>query len=118
MNELITSQTLDSREVADMVGKEHSNLMKDIRRYIDQSAEVNIDLGDFFQNAVYSDANNQTRSCFSITRKGCEFIANKLTGVKGTEFTAKFINRFHAMEETIQTGLLDGLSTEMKAILM
>lgn len=121
MNYLSTEvrpQTLDSREVAEMIGKEHSNLMKDIRRYIEQSAEVNIDLGEFFQEDTYQDANKQTRPCYTVTRKGCEFIANKLTGVKGTEFTAKYINRFHSMEETIQTGLLQNLSPELQAIIM
>lgn len=121
MNQLTATQnnqTLDSREVAEMVGKEHSNLMKDIRRYIAQSNEVKIDLVEFFQETSYQDGKGETRPCFEVTRKGCEFIANKLTGVKGTGFTAKYINRFHDMEETIQTGLLDGLSTEMKALLM
>lgn len=37
--------------------------------------------------------------CFMVTKKGCEFIAHKLTGQKGTEFTARYINRFHEMEE-------------------
>lgn len=39
---------------------------------------------------------------------GCEFIAHKLTGVKGTEFTAKYINRFHEMEDTIQNHIPQG----------
>ncbi len=39
------------------------------------------------------------------TKKGCEFIAHKLTGIKGTEFTAKYINRFHDMEDVIQQGI-------------
>ena len=34
-----------------------------------------------------------------VTKKGCEFIAHKLTGQRGTEFTAQYINRFHEMEE-------------------
>ena len=38
------------------------------------------------------------RRYYQITKKGCEFIAHKLTGIKGTEFTAKYINRFHEME--------------------
>lgn len=116
-----TTNTIDSREVAEMVGKEHGNLMKDIRRYIEQSNEVKIDLVDFFQEGTYQDAKGETRPCFMVTRKGCEFIANKLTGAKGTEFTAKYINRFHNMEEAIQSNqfnFFDGLSTEMKALLM
>lgn len=103
MNELIQSNnTITSLEVAEMVEKEHSNLMKDIRRYIQKSAEVKIDLGDFFIESSYLDANNQSRPCFNVTKKGCEFIANKLTGAKGVAFTAKYINRFHDMEDYIK----------------
>lgn len=40
--------------------------------------------------------------CFMVTKKGCEFIAHKLTGRKGTEFTARYINRFHEMENLIK----------------
>ena len=110
-------QKLDSREVAVMVGKEHSNLMKDIRRYVSQSAEVKIDLGDFFQASTYKDANNQDRPCYLITKKGCEFIAHKLTGIKGTEFTAKYINRFHEMEDIIQNHIPQGQELLALAIL-
>ena len=34
MNEL--EQRLDSREVAEMVGKEHKNIIRDIRRYVER----------------------------------------------------------------------------------
>jgi Rha family phage regulatory protein len=118
MNQLLekpVAQTLDSREVAEMVEKQHSELLKDIRRYITQGAEGNIHLGEFFQESSYKDANNQERPCYLVTRKGCEFIANKLTGIKGTEFTAKYINRFHDMEQTIKTGLdISQLSPELQ----
>ncbi len=92
-------QFLDSREVAGMVKKDHGKLMRDIRTYIEQLAESKIGLGDFFKESVYIDANNQLRPCYLITKKGCDFIANKLTGTKGTEFTARYINRFHEMED-------------------
>lgn len=94
-------QILDSREVAQMVGKEHKNLVRDIRRYCEQLAETKIEPGDFFKESTYLDANNQGRPCFMVTKKGCEFIAHKLTGQKGTEFTARYINRFHEMEEQL-----------------
>lgn len=94
-------QTLNSREVAEMIDKSHKNLLKDIRRYSQQLAEVNIDLGEFFSESIYVDANNQARPCFNLTKKGCEFIAHKLTGLKGTIFTARYINRFHEMENIL-----------------
>lgn len=94
-------RTLDSREVAKMVEKTHANLLKDIRGYINQLAEVNFHSGDFFTENTYLDANSQPRPCYLITKKGCEFIAHKLTGIKGTIFTARYINRFHEMEDML-----------------
>ena len=97
----LTKQVLDSREVAGMVEKEHKFLMRDIRRYLKQFNQCNIAPSDFFQESTYKDKNNQDRPCYLITKKGCEFIAHKLTGTKGTVFTARYINRFHEMEDII-----------------
>ncbi|MDE6903647.1 MAG: Rha family transcriptional regulator [Lachnospiraceae bacterium] len=94
-------QTLSSMEVAEMVAKKHADLMRDIRRYAEQLAESKIALGDFFIKSTYFDTNNQSRPCYKVTKKGCEFIAHKLTGTKGTAFTAKYINRFHEMQDII-----------------
>lgn len=107
-------QMISSIEVAEMVGKEHSKLLKDIRRYVEQLAEAKIGLGDFFTESAYKDANNQSRPCYNVTKKGCEFIAHKLTGVKGTEFTAKYINRFHDMEDTIREGIPQKKTSDKK----
>lgn len=110
MNELIqTENTITSLEVAEMVGKEHSKLLKDIRRYSEQLNEAKIGLVDFFTESTYVDAKGESRPCYEVTKKGCEFIAHKMTGQKGTEFTAKYINRFHIMEEHIKSGINQNL---------
>ena len=106
--ESLQQKYLDSREVAEMVGKEHSKLLRDIRTYTEQLNATNIGLVEFFQESTYKDKKGETRPCYLVTKKGCEFIAHKLTGVKGTEFTAKYINRFHEMEDTIKTQLPQG----------
>ena len=98
-------QTLDSREVAEMVGKEHKNLMRDVRSYVEELGQLKIEPSDFFKESTYQNSQNKTMPCYDITKKGCEFIAHKLTGIKGTEFTARYINRFHDMEETIREGI-------------
>lgn len=98
-------QVLDSREVAEMVEKNHKDLMRDIRRYVEQLNERNIAPVDFFKESAYSDGKGEKRPCYQVTKKGCEFIAHKLTGIKGTEFTARYINRFHEMEEVIREGI-------------
>lgn len=98
----LEQKTITSIEVADMVGKPRNDLMKDIRRYTSQFNEGNISHVEFFTENTYLDKKGQERPCYMVTKKGCEFIAHKLTGVKGTEFTAKYINRFHEMEDAIQ----------------
>lgn len=104
MNELIKKETLtlDSREVAGMVDKEHSKLLRDIRIYIEYLGEAKIGQSDFFIESTYVNSQNKTQPCYQVTKKGCEFIAHKLTGQKGAVFTAKYINRFHEMEDTIK----------------
>ena len=108
-------QTLDSREVAEMIGKEHKMLLRDLRRYTAQFKDCKIAPVDFFKESTYKDSKGETRPCYRITKKGCEFIAHKLTGTKGTEFTARYINKFHQMETTLAAGgSLEGLA-ELRA---
>lgn len=105
---IVEQKYIDSREVAEMVGKQHNDLLKDIRRYVQQLGEGKISHTDFFTESQYTDKSNRQKPCYLVTKKGCEFIAHKLTGIKGTEFTAKYINRFHEMEDVIQTQLPSG----------
>ena len=100
-SEIKKMATLDSREVAKMLEKEHSNLLKDITRYINYFNGVKINLVEFFQESQYLDSKGEKRKNYRITRKGCEFLAHKLTGRKGSIFTALYINRFHDMEKEI-----------------
>lgn len=98
-------QTIDSREVAGMMGKEHKTLLKDIRRYNTHFTEGKIAPSEFWTESKYEDSTGRTLPCYNITKKGCEFIAHKLTGAKGTVFTARYINRFHEMEDAIRAGI-------------
>ncbi|MDE5946523.1 MAG: Rha family transcriptional regulator [Oscillospiraceae bacterium] len=95
-------ETVDSRQVAEVVEKEHSKLLRDIRTYCDYLNEAKIGLVDFFIESIYTDSKGEERPCYLCTRKGCEMIANKLTGQKGVAFTALYINAFHEMEEHIK----------------
>ena len=98
----IEMKTLTSVEVAEMVGKDHNKLLRDIREYIAQFDASKIGHTEFFTESEYTDKANRKKPCYLVTKKGCEFIAHKLTGVKGTEFTAKYINRFHELEDKVQ----------------
>ncbi len=97
-------QYIDSREVAEIVGKNHGHLTRDIGKYIEELTQSNIGFTDFFIESSYKDASGKSNKCYFVTKKGCEFIAHKLTGIKGTKFTATYINRFHDMEDKIADG--------------
>ena len=121
--------TLTSMEVAEMVEKNHRDLMRSIKRYSRYIEEANtsldavkndaitkensldernfalisekVDLQEFWTESTYVDELNRKKPCYNITKKGGEFIAHKCTGKKGTVFTARYINRFHEMEQEI-----------------
>lgn len=110
-------QTLSSLEVAEMVGKRHDHLIRDIKKYLEHFNETKVGGVDFFTASTYRDAKGEERPCYDISKKGCEFIAHKLTGIKGTEFTVRYINRFHDMENRLQNPL-DGISPELRAVIV
>ena len=107
-------QVIDSRDVAEMVGKGHYDLLKSIRQYAEYLAEGEIPVGDFFLESTYLDGNNQARPNFLITKKGCDMVANKLTGKKGVLFTAAYVTAFEEMRKELeapkQSRLSDGVS--------
>lgn len=76
MSNLIRN-TITSMEVAKMVGKEHSKLLRDIRNYVVQLGEAKIGFTDFFKEATYTTEQNKILPCFQVTKKGCEFIAHR-----------------------------------------
>lgn len=93
----------DSRDIAEMVGKKHSHLMRDIASYkgvLDQNP--NLDSAQFFIEHSYKNENNQSYPCYLLTRKGCDMVANKMTGEKGVLFTAAYVTRFEEMEEHLK----------------
>ncbi|MEK1389518.1 phage regulatory protein [Limosilactobacillus fermentum] len=89
-------EVMDSRDVAKMIGKRHTDLIRDIRRYIsDLETDAKLRPSDFFVESSYLGGNGQDRVSFLLTKQGCEFVANKLTGRKGTIFTATYVGLFN-----------------------
>ena len=103
-------QVISSREVAEMIGKQHKEIMwmiegnerrgiVGIKPTIDQSAELHF--ADYFIESTYNDRGRQLK-CYECTKMGCEILANKLTGEKGILFTAKYVSKFNEMEKYIK----------------
>lgn len=106
-NELSVNQQevnyIDSLEVAEMVGKQHKHLLRDIDKYLEVFlTNPNMDSLKYFVTAKYLDLKGELRKKYLLTRKGCELVANKMTGEKGILFTVAYIDRFHEMEKAVQ----------------
>jgi len=105
----------DSREVAEVTNKPHNDLMKSIRTYIEYLGQGNFPHSDFFIESTYFNSQNKEQPCYLLTKKGCDMVANKMTGEKGILFTAEYVTQFEEMEQTLKTEQPQ-LSKEVQAI--
>ena len=113
--------TIDSREVAQMMNKRHSEILE----YINGSNKVvgiiptllngGIRLANYFIESSYKDGSGKTNKCYEVTKMGCELLGNKQQGEKGILFTAKYVERFNQMEQAIKNPYAH-LSKEVQAI--
>lgn len=109
---------VDSRQVAEMTGKRHDHLIRDIKNYcdilvrnnaprfgvVDSTDEISqrkFVSSDFFIENTYTDNKGETRPCYLLTKKGCDMVANKMTGERGVLFTAAYVTAFEKMQEHI-----------------
>lgn len=102
------TKTIDSREVAEMLGKAHGDLLKDIQGsgknlgLIPVLTKGNFPVVDYFIESEYIDGKGETRKSYLVTKMGCEMLGNKQRGEKGILFTAKYVKRFNEMEEQVK----------------
>lgn len=117
MNQL--PRNINSLEVAEMVGRDHKEVLRDIRNIKGHLTESKIAPSDYFVESSYKDSTGRTLPCFLLTKKGCELYATRMTGEKGTQFAVKYIDRFNEMEQTIQQSNVpqDPITLALKAAL-
>lgn len=108
-------KTISSLEVAEMFETEHKEILRKLEGstksdgttkqvgIIPTLTKGNFPLSDYFILSSYKDASGKQNKCYKVTKLGCDFLANKFTGEKGILFTAKYVKRFHEMEEQLKT---------------
>lgn len=94
---------IDSRDVATMTGKQHKDLLETIRGYEQFLTGGEFRSLDFFIPGTYVDSKGETRPNYLLTRKGCDMVANKMTGEKGVLFTAAYVTKFEEMEKELNS---------------
>ena len=92
MNEIVQigqKSTMTSLEIAEVTGKQHAHIMRDIRSLLDQGVnESNFGLVE------YKDKKGETRPMYRLTKKGCLILASGYDAV----LREKIINRWEELE--------------------
>ncbi|MER2048183.1 MAG: ORF6C domain-containing protein [Solibacillus sp.] len=91
----------DSRDIAEMVGRRHDQVLRDIKTVIEHLGDDHKSVGNYFIESTYKDNLNREKFCFLLTKKGCELYATRMTGEKGTKFAMTYIERFNEMEHQL-----------------
>ena len=85
-------QRMTSLEIAEVTGKQHKNVMRDIRNMEAAWEKVN---GLKFELVDYRDAKGELRPCYSLTKIECLYIATKFND----EARAKLVLRWYELEQ-------------------
>ncbi len=97
---------VSSRDVADVVGRPHKQLMRTISTMLQhlgkETGRRKFAPANFFIPTTYTDEQGKERPCFYCTKMGCELVANKMTGEKGTLFTAQYVIKINSMETELE----------------
>ncbi|HLR43069.1 MAG TPA: Rha family transcriptional regulator [Pseudogracilibacillus sp.] len=104
MNQL--EKTLTSLEVAEMVGRRHDQVMRDIENVIRHLGDHK-SVESYFIPSNYENLQRKTFPCYKLTKKGCELYSTRMTGEKGTKFAVAYIERFNEMENHIKQNEID-----------
>lgn len=82
---------MTSLEIAEVTGKEHFNVMRDIRNILEQGvSQINFEL------AKYKDKQGKPRDMFSLTPKGCLILASGYDAL----LRERIINRLEQLEKS------------------
>ena len=106
INELATStkeNTISSREVAEMMGVRHCDLLEKIDSISKDLATEN-SVAKYWIEGTFENRGKHYRE-YQAKKRGCEFLAHKTTGTKGNLFTDKYMDRFEEMEKKLQKQL-------------
>jgi len=73
----------DSRNVAIMIDKKHSELFRTIRGYIEiLEQSTNLQSTDFFIAVTYLNRQNKEQPYYLLTKIGCDMVSTKITETK------------------------------------
>lgn len=93
MEDIVRKETMTSLEIAEVTGKRHDSVLRDIRNLLSQG----VDAHNFVETS-YTDKANRQQKCFTLTKKGCLILASGYDAL----LREKIINRWEELENQIR----------------
>lgn len=93
MEDIVRKETRTSLEIAEVTGKRHDSVLRDIRNLLSQG----VDAHNFVETS-YTDKANRQQKCFTLTKKGCLILASGYDAL----LREKIINRWEELENQIR----------------
>lgn len=100
--------------VAQKFGKEHRNVLQNIRNLTAENSAVS----QMFYETTYFNERNQQQPMYTMNRDGFSILVMGFTGSQALNFKVEFINAFNKMEQTIKRGGFQVPSTFSEALLL
>ena len=104
MNQLVFIENqkvvTDSLTIAEMFGKGHDNVLRDIRKQKEYAGEEFAALN--FEEGSYLDKNNQSRPKFNLTEEAFTLVVFSYNTKEAVQTKIKFIQEFKRMREYIE----------------
>lgn len=92
-----------SRNIAVVFGKEHRNVVRDIRAVIDANPDKNF-TGLNFELSSYTDSTGRKLPEYQLTRDGTMLLIMGYNGTKAMALKTAYIKRFNEMEQALRNG--------------
>ena len=86
---IIKKETMNSLEIAEVTGKRHDSILRDIRNILSQGVDAHN-----FVETYYTDKSNRQQKCYTLTKKGCLILASGYDVI----LREKIINRWEELE--------------------
>lgn len=86
-------QTMSSLQIAELTGKRHDSILRDIRNLLEQGVNAHN-----FVAVEYTDKKGEARPCFKLTKTGCLILASGYNAL----LREKIINRWIELENASQ----------------
>lgn len=108
---LLNTERITSIEIAEITGKLHKNVLRDIEKMEESWEKVN---GLKFELVNYKDSKGEIRPCYSLTKIECLYVATKYND----EARAKLVLRWEQLEREKALSGFDVPKTFREALLL